>query len=92
MASTVTRDFTVEIVRYVKSDLLMAFSADLPGLLVPARSEEQLDQRLPGAIRELLEAQGNTEISLTLESEPPQLPPDFIPSRFKAHASLMPAR
>jgi hypothetical protein len=77
MAGTVTRDFTVEIVRYVKSDLLMAFSAELPGLLVPARSEEQLDQRLPGAIRELLEAQGNTDITLTLESEPPQLPPDL---------------
>jgi hypothetical protein len=91
MADPITRDFTIEIVRYAKSDLLMAFSADLPGLLVPARGEAQLDQRLSGAIRELLEAQGATNILLTLESEPPKLPPDFIPSRFKAHASLMPA-
>ena len=40
----VTRDFVIEIVRYAKTNLLMAFSNDLPGLLVPARSEEQLDQ------------------------------------------------
>jgi len=84
----VTRDFVIEIVRYAKTNLLMAFSNDLPGLLVPARSEEQLDQRLLGAIRELLEAQGATNIALTLTNEPSELPSDFIPSRFKARASM----
>jgi hypothetical protein len=85
---TVKRDFVIEIVRYAKTDLLMAFSNDLPGLLVPARSEEQLDQRLAGAIQELLEAQGATNVSLTLNSEPSELPSEFIPSRFKAQASM----
>ena len=85
---TVIRDFTIEIVRYAKTDLLMAFSNELPGLLVPARGETQLDQRLEGAIRELLEAQGATNVSLTLRSEPSELPPEFIPSRYKARASL----
>lgn len=84
----VIRDFVIEIVRYTKTNLLMAFSNDLPGLLVPARGEEELDQRLVGAIRELLEAQGATNISLTLNGEPSDLPSDFIPSRFKARASL----
>jgi hypothetical protein len=84
----VTRDFTIEIVRYAKTDLLMAFSNELPGLLVAARGEEQLDQRLIGAVRELLEAQGATNICVSLKSEPSDLPSDFIPSRFRAHASL----
>ena len=39
-------------------------------------------------IRELLEAQGATDIVLTLNSEPSELPSDFIPSRFKARASM----
>jgi hypothetical protein len=87
---SVIRDFTIEIVRYAKSDLLMAFSNELPGLLVPARGEEELDQRLIGAICELLEAQGAINIFVTLKREPTELPSDLIPSRsrYKARASL----
>jgi hypothetical protein len=58
MTEHVTRNFTIQILRYQDSDLLAAFSDDLPGLLVPARSHEELDERLPRAVKELLEAQG----------------------------------
>jgi hypothetical protein len=72
--AAVIRDFTIEIVRYAKTDLLMAFSNELPGLLVPARGEEELDRRLIGAICEILEAQGAINISVTVKSEPSELP------------------
>jgi hypothetical protein len=55
---------TIDIVllRHAKSDLLVAYSDDVPGLLVSGRSEAEIDEKLPGAIREILEAQGNTNI------------------------------
>jgi hypothetical protein len=48
--------FAIQILRRKDSDLLTAFSDDLPGLLVPARNREELDERLPRAIKQLLEA------------------------------------
>jgi hypothetical protein len=88
MADRITRDFSIDIVRYAKSDLLNAFSNELPGLLVPARSLEEMDKFLPGAIKELLEAQGAQDIHVDVKVEPPDLPEEFISHRRKAHVTL----
>jgi Domain of unknown function (DUF1902) len=88
MTERVTRDFTIQILRYQDSDLLTAFSDDLPGLLVPARSHAELDERLPRAVKELLEAQGGTDVSVDLEDAPAGSPKGFVSFSRKAHATL----
>jgi hypothetical protein len=45
--------------------LIASYSNDLPGLLVVAHTEEEMTRKLPGAIRELLEALGCINIELT---------------------------
>jgi hypothetical protein len=84
----IRRDFRIQIASYAKSDLLIAYSDDLPGLLVTARSEEELARRVPLMARQILEAEGTTLIDVELEREPPSLPAGLTPFRFTAHASL----
>lgn len=48
----------VETITNVKTGLLIAISEDLPGLYVHGRSQEELDERVPIAIKALVEAQG----------------------------------
>lgn len=43
-----------------KNGLIGAFSDDLAGLLVIGRTIDEIETKLPGAIREILEAEGNT--------------------------------
>lgn len=43
-----------------RTGLMAAFSDDLPGLLVVGKTIQELEDKLPGAMREILEAQGNT--------------------------------
>jgi hypothetical protein len=83
-----TKMFDIDIVRYNKSNLLMAFSQDIPGLLVSGRSETEIDEKLPGAIREILEAEGNTNISIQIRPEPDNLPAEFSARKFRANISL----
>ena len=51
----VVRQIRITILQHRKTDLLMAISDDLRGLMVPARSEEALLAKLPAAIQEILE-------------------------------------
>lgn len=82
-----TRTFRIDVAQHKTTGLLMAFSRDLKGLLVPGHSEEELAQRLPDAIREILEAQGNTVVSVRAERDP-AIPSEFIASSFMANAAL----
>ena len=84
----ISKKFDIDVVRYNNSDLLMAFSKDVPGLLVSGRSETEIDKKLPGAIREILEAEGKKNITITIEIEPDDLPPAFSSRKFKANISL----
>ena len=70
----------------------MAFSEDMPGLVVHGRSDEELDEKLPGAIRDLLEARGFTVVHVTLVRDKEHAVPDFGPPAFIASASLTTAR
>lgn len=54
-----TRHIDIEYEAAGDADLILGSSPDLRGLLVAARGVEQLEARLPHAIRELLEAQGH---------------------------------
>lgn len=62
MQNIETRTIDVQIVKRRDSDLLIAISGDLPGLMVPGRSDQEVVSKLPDAIREILEAQGNKAI------------------------------
>ncbi len=58
MATIVKRQFRIGVLQHKGTDLLIATSEDLKGLMVHARTEEELEERIPEAIRELLEAEG----------------------------------
>src|ERR1019366_5575222 len=53
------REIRVQVVENRQSGLLVALSDDLKGLMVAARTEEQIEEELPAAIREMLEAAGH---------------------------------
>jgi hypothetical protein len=82
----VTRLVNIRIVQYRNSDLLVALSDDLKGLMVPGRSEQEIANKVPDAVREIFEAQGFRVVSVTSESE--NLPPSFVAREFVASAKI----
>jgi siroheme synthase (precorrin-2 oxidase/ferrochelatase) len=82
------RTIRVNVVRNVKSGLLVALSPDMKGLMVAARTEEQIEEELPGAIQEMLEAAGHRVISVTAEPDPKGLPAGFSTTGLIASARL----
>ena len=87
-ARNMTRQIRIMILRHRKTDLLMAISDDLRGLMVPARSEEDILAKLPAAIQELLEAGGHSAVSVDPVREDPNFPADFIPPAFITNAHM----
>ena len=84
----VTKQIRIMILQHKSTDLLLAVSGDLRGLMVPARSEEDLLAKIPAAIHEILEAEGNSVISVDPVREDPDFPTDFIPLAYIADAHL----
>jgi hypothetical protein len=82
------RTIRVHLVRNTTTGLLVAMSQDMKGLMVAARSEEQIEEELPGAIREILEAEGRRVLSVTAAPDPVGLPPGFSPFNMVASARL----
>lgn len=78
----------IQVVRHHDTGLLMAFSPDLKGLLVPGRSEKDLEQKLPAAIREILEAEGNRVTRVEAMPDPDERLGDFATPAFIANAQL----
>ena len=82
MPDSIVRDqhkrLVVRVVRSPTSDLLLAVSDDLAGLLVPGRSEREIMEKLPAAIRELFEVQGVEVLGIT--AEPARSAEDRAPS------------
>jgi hypothetical protein len=68
--------------------LIVAFSDDLKGLLVYGRTPEEIEARLPEAIREILVAQGMEVGTIEVGREDESLPEDFIPAAFVANAAI----
>jgi hypothetical protein len=76
------------LLRHRTSDLLMAVSEDLAGLVVHAHSEEEMEAKLPAAVQDLLEAEGYTVATVSLMRDKFSATPDFGPPAFIANASL----
>jgi predicted RNase H-like HicB family nuclease len=53
------RRWKVETIEHRETGLYVAVSDDLPGLYVHGRSERELEERVPVAIKALLEAAGD---------------------------------
>jgi len=53
------RTINIKVQEHRKTGLLMATSEEMRGLIVHARSEEELQSRLEIAVRDLLEADGH---------------------------------
>ena len=84
----VVKQIRIQILQHKKTDLLMAISHDLPGLLVPGRSEEEIAERLPAAVQEILEAQGKTVVGVPRVRPDPGFPTDFMPPAYITDAVL----
>jgi predicted RNase H-like HicB family nuclease len=70
------RRWRVETVEHRETGLLVAMSDDLPGLYVHGRSEEELEERIPVAIKALLEAQG-LKVGAIVKCKRDDLPKEF---------------
>ena len=66
----IEREIRLEVIEHKQTHLLVATSHNLPGLMVAARSEEQLEREVPIAIREVLEAEGSIVISVSAVPQP----------------------
>jgi hypothetical protein len=82
------RTIRVQLVVNRDTGLLVALSDDLKGLVIAAASKEEVEQQIPGAIRELLEAEGRTVLSVTAEVEPKDLPSGFSSASIIASARM----
>lgn len=71
-----TRRWKVETITHRKTGLLIAMSNDLPGLYVHGRNEDELNDRVPQAIKALLEAAGETDVMI-VRCEDEELSPNF---------------
>ena len=78
----------IKILAHNRSDLLMAVSEDLRGLVVHGRSDAEIEAKLPAAVRDLLEADGFGVVSLQIERQDESPVPDFGQPTFVANASL----
>ncbi len=85
---TLTRDIHVTTLRHSTTGLLMAISDDLKGLLVPGRSQEDIREKLPAAIKELLEAEGFVVGKVETTEEDNGIPKNFQTPVFLAKAEL----
>jgi hypothetical protein len=84
----IERRFRIDVLTHRESDLLVAVSDDLPGLMVQARSQAELHARIAPAIRELLEAQGNQVLNVETDGNALAV----APSAFLSHRLLASAR
>lgn len=87
MAQIMEKIVTITTLVHPKTSLLVAVSDDLKGLLVHGRNETELLDRIPVAIRDLLEAEGHKVESVEpLFETKPTAPPDFQPVARKYQA------
>lgn len=76
---------TINVVMHRDTKLMVATSPELRGLMVHGRSPEELNRRIPEAIKALLEAQGHRVDTVeSMDDESPSS--DFVPTVRKFHA------
>lgn len=84
----IEKTIRIRLVGYKNSNLLMAVSDDLRGLVVHGRSQQEIAPKLEGAVRELLEAEGFRVLRLTVATEHESPVAEIGPPTFIANASL----
>lgn len=83
----VHRTIRINVIENRTTHLLVALSPDLPGLMLAARTEDQIERELSDAIKEVLEAEGRIVLSVTMEAAE-RLPADFVRHAMVANAEL----
>jgi len=78
----------VHVLEHKATGLLMAVSDSMPGLVIHGHSPEEIESKLPGAVRDLLEAEGHRVVSITVEPDDRTADTGFGPPAFIANASL----
>jgi hypothetical protein len=78
----------VHLVRHAESGLTVALSRDLRGLMVSGADERQIWQRVPGSIKELLEAQGQVVAAVSAAPEDEGLPDGFTSASYLAQVRM----
>lgn len=73
-----TREITVEIIRHEKTGLLVALSDDMRGLLVHGDTVEEIEERLPKAIHDILEHETKGQARIIVEEVPVTAMPGFV--------------
>lgn len=69
VADMLRRTIRVQVLRHNETGLLLARSDDLHGLLLHAHTLDEIQQRLPVVIRDLLEADGHQVDDVTTEAD-----------------------
>lgn len=84
MSSTVLR---VEFKKHDVTGLIVAYSPDHKGFMVHGRTLEEVESRIPGALRALLAAEGKKVLEVRKLNNSPKPPSTFFPPdgvRFEA--------
>lgn len=90
MAKVQNTLINIRVARYRDTDLLVATSPEMQGLIVHGRSARELDERIPVAIRAILEAGGSSVIDVRPADDMDRRVNGFEPEhrRFEAVAAL----
>jgi predicted RNase H-like HicB family nuclease len=78
MSKTVEKRISIQVITHRETGLLVAFSPEMDGLYVHGRTEQELRERVPVAIRALLEASGERVIDVS-EMNDDSVPVSFQP-------------
>ena len=84
----IDKTIRIRLLKHKDTDLLMAVSDELRGLVLHGRSVDEIERRLPAAIGDLLRAEGFDVVSMSLMVDKAFEVPDFGPPAFIANASL----
>lgn len=82
------RTIRVQVLQHKETGLLAATSPDLHGLVVHGHSFGELQKRLPDAIRDLIEAEGESVVNLDMRVDDRLSRAGFGLPAFIADASL----
>lgn len=75
-----SKTISVEIIEHRETGLLVGLSSDMAGLYVHGRSVEEVERRIPLAIKEILEAEGKNNVRVVSLQE------DAIPAPFASRS------
>jgi hypothetical protein len=82
------RLITIQTIRHRETGLIVAMSDEMKGLYVHARTDADLLERIPIAIRDILEADGYEVLDISEVGSPPAVNTGFVPALRKFEASL----